>query len=362
MALQITITDAGRAEIVNAQNTGTGPVVISQVGVGTGQYAPSKTQTALQGEIKRIGTIGGQVVADDTIHVTVKDEGADAYDVGEFGLFSASGTLLAVYSQPAVSGWIIEKASASTLLLAVDIVLESLDADTLTFGDVVFINPPATTEVAGVVELATVAETLAGEDSSRAVHPEGLAAVIEALGLGTASTRDYSSTNVPGTVMYRDGNGNVAVAIIYGDLDGLAAAASKLETARTINGVPFDGTANIVIADGTKEPALGFTPVQQGGGAGMLSNKVMIGYDGNGNLIFQVDATAFGKLWSENNQLGLGTTAESARAALYLGDAATLNGTSLNTPEPLSCATAMAMLPCATWSASWSVWRRGRRS
>ncbi|NHN77691.1 hypothetical protein HA520_10410 [Azotobacter chroococcum] len=332
MALQITITDVGRAEIVNAQNTGTGPVVISQIGVGTGQYAPSKSQTALQGEIKRIGTIGGQVVADDTIHVTVKDEGGDAYDVGEFGLFSSSGTLVAVYSQPSASGWIIEKASVSTLLLAVDIVLESLDADTLTFGDVVFINPPATTEVAGVVELATVEETLDGEDSSRAVHPEGLAAVIEALGLGTASTRDYSSTNVPGTVMYRDGNGHVAVAIIYGDLEGLAAAASKLETARTINGVPFDGTENIVIADGTKEPALGFTPVQQGGGAGMLSNKVMIGYDGNGNLIFQVDATAFGRLWSENNQLALGTTPSSARAALQLGDAATLNGTSLNTP------------------------------
>jgi hypothetical protein len=77
-----------------------------------------------------------------------------------------------------------------------------------------------------------------------------------------------------------------------------------------------------------KENALGFTPVQQGGGVGMMGNKVLLGFDGNGNLIFQVDATAFGRLWSENNQLALGTTASSARAALQLGDAATLNGTS----------------------------------
>lgn len=37
---------------------------------------------------------------------------------------------------------------------------------------------------------------------------------------------------------------------------GTAAAATKLATARTINGVAFDGTANITVADGTKEPAI----------------------------------------------------------------------------------------------------------
>ena len=37
----------------------------------------------------------------------------------------------------------------------------------------------------------------------------------------------------------------------------LAASATKLETARTINGVPFNGTANITIADSTKAPLTG---------------------------------------------------------------------------------------------------------
>lgn len=39
------------------------------------------------------------------------------------------------------------------------------------------------------------------------------------------------------------------------DTTGNAATATKLQTARTINGVPFDGTSNITVADSTKEAA-----------------------------------------------------------------------------------------------------------
>jgi hypothetical protein len=41
---------------------------------------------------------------------------------------------------------------------------------------------------------------------------------------------------------------------------GNAATATRLQSARTINGVSFDGTANITVADSTKQPLLGFTP------------------------------------------------------------------------------------------------------
>lgn len=44
-----------------------------------------------------------------------------------------------------------------------------------------------------------------------------------------------------------------------GDLAGNAATATKLETARTINGVAFDGTKNITVADSTKLPLAGGT-------------------------------------------------------------------------------------------------------
>ncbi|PKF70879.1 hypothetical protein CW360_10155 [Pseudomonas fluvialis] len=153
MALLITITNAGRAEIINAQNTGTEKVTITAVALGTGQYTPSKTQTALQAEVKRVSSIGGQVVAADTIHVMAKDESSAAYNVGEFGLISDKGTLIAIYSQLPAAGWIIQKAAPSTLLLATDIILESLDTSVIEFGDITFTNPPATETTPGVTTL-----------------------------------------------------------------------------------------------------------------------------------------------------------------------------------------------------------------
>lgn len=178
MSIQIKITDAGRAEIINAEHNGTAPVTISQVGVGTGQYSPSASQTTLQAETKRLSTIAGQVVSNDTIHVTIKDESNDAYSVSEFGLYTASGTLFAVYSQ--TSGPFMQKAAQSSLLLSIDVILAALDAASLTFGDTSFSNPPASETVVGVVELATASETATGTDRTRAVHPAGLKPLLDA--------------------------------------------------------------------------------------------------------------------------------------------------------------------------------------
>ena len=42
--------------------------------------------------------------------------------------------------------------------------------------------------------------------------------------------------------------------------------------------------------------ALGYTPVQQGGGTGQLGNKIYIGWS-NSNLLLQIDATNFANTW-----------------------------------------------------------------
>ncbi|MCP2067952.1 UNVERIFIED_ORG: hypothetical protein J2Y84_003278 [Pseudomonas reinekei] len=50
------------------------------------------------------------------------------------------------------------------------------------------------------------------------------------------------------------------------------------------------------------QPALGFTPIQQGGGAGQESNKVYIGYrPASSDVGLQVDASDFGRIWTESN-------------------------------------------------------------
>jgi len=49
---------------------------------------------------------------------------------------------------------------------------------------------------------------------------------------------------------------NVTAPTFTGALIGNSDTATKLQTARTINGVAFDGTANITVADATKEPII----------------------------------------------------------------------------------------------------------
>lgn len=175
MPLNIIVTDAGRAAIVNAQNTGTAPVTISEVGFSAGPLVPTAASTALPGEIKRLSTLAGDVVANDTIHLSVTDASADVYVLRSFALYLADGTLFAIYGQ---TDPVLNKTAASVGLLAIDVIFADIAAAALTFGNTDFINPPATTERAGVVELATAAEAQAGIDALRALTPAGAKAAV----------------------------------------------------------------------------------------------------------------------------------------------------------------------------------------
>jgi len=69
---------------------------------------------------------------------------------------------------------------------------------------------------------------------------------------------DATTTNTASKIVVRDASGNFAAGTITanltGDVSGNASTATRLQTARTINGVSFDGTANITITatDATK--------------------------------------------------------------------------------------------------------------
>ncbi len=171
MASKIIITDAGRTELINAQQTGTNAVTLTEVALGTGQYTASATQTALQSEFKRLSGIAGGAIDNDLIHFTVLDDSTDAYSVFELGVITDKGTLFAVYSQTTP---ILQKAGPSQAMLAIDIKLEDLDVTNVTIGDTNFTVPPATQTRQGVVELATIDEAIEGADHVRAVTPSGL--------------------------------------------------------------------------------------------------------------------------------------------------------------------------------------------
>jgi hypothetical protein len=61
-------------------------------------------------------------------------------------------------------------------------------------------------------------------------------------------TSDATSANTVGTIVARDGSGNFSAGTITAALAGNATTATTLATARTINGVSFDGSANITIS------------------------------------------------------------------------------------------------------------------
>jgi hypothetical protein len=89
--------------------------------------------------------------------------------------------------------------------------------------------------------------------------------------IGTIDDADaeiYASQRTSANAVLRrakllDGSGNtsftgtVTAPTFSGALSGNAATATSLQTARTINGVSFDGTANITVADSTKLPLAG---------------------------------------------------------------------------------------------------------
>ncbi|WP_414605573.1 tail fiber protein [Stenotrophomonas pavanii] len=174
--MRLKITDAGFAKLVNTSNTGTNAVLVTQVGLTSTAFTPLPELTTLPGEIKRLATFGGQAVGDDTVHVTIRDDTVSAYSLRGFGLYLADGTLFATYGQ---ADPIMEKTSESMLLLATDTRFSEIDATQIQFGNAEFIYPPATTEVRGVVELATSSEAEEGADSERAITPRGLRAFID---------------------------------------------------------------------------------------------------------------------------------------------------------------------------------------
>ena len=171
MASKIIITDAGRMALINAQQTGTNAVTLTEVALGTGQYTASSSQTALQSEFKRLAGIAGGAIDNDLIHFTVLDDSTDTYSVFELGVMTDKGTLFAVYSQTTP---IVQKAGPSQAMLAIDIKLEDLDATNVVIGDTNFTMPPATETKQGVVELASIDESIDGVDNVRAVTPLGM--------------------------------------------------------------------------------------------------------------------------------------------------------------------------------------------
>lgn len=122
-------------------------------------------------------------------------------------------------------------------------------------------------------------------------------------GLEVLAAGRPTELNTASAIVMRDGSGNFAAGTITAALMGNASTATRLQTARNINGVAFDGTANITVADDTKLPLAGGTLT---GGLNVSSGNVGIGTSSptwkvdvsgpNGNGFRYVSASGIGTI------------------------------------------------------------------
>lgn len=228
------ITATGQAKIAAAIAAGTA-VSLTHMAVGDGNgnpITPAESMTALVREryraavtnLRQHETNSNWLVAELVIPATV-----GGWTVHEVGLFDTDGALIAIGSFPATYKPVL--AEGSTRELVARIILEVSDTAAITLivdptivmasrqwvadnfsvgkqlpggttgqflrkksdasGDVEWSNSfgQATTEAAGVVELATDAEAIAGTDTERAVTPAALAAALGSFAAPSALPR-----------------------------------------------------------------------------------------------------------------------------------------------------------------------------
>lgn len=171
-------TPQGRAALINPPNNGTTMREVVSIGI-TATAFDADLVTQLPDEIKRVTAISGTVVSDDTISVTMVDTTADTYIVRGLCLYLDTGEELAIVGDANASNSILQKAGAARTLLTINIKLVDVSTANITFGDVSFSNPPASSTVAGVVRFATSQQHIDGTAQDLAANPFGLRSLLD---------------------------------------------------------------------------------------------------------------------------------------------------------------------------------------
>lgn len=205
------LTNTGKAKLATAIATGV-PIDLTQIAVGNGladaAYTPTESQLTLKGEQYRAAMNAlltdpenpGYVIAELVIPASV-----GGWTIREAGVFDAAGDMIAVGKFPDTYKPVLESGSAkdiylkfvfevtnsAAVTLAVDpsLVLATHDYVAAEIADHLA-NDDATEAAEGHVRFATAAETLAGLLTSKAVHPAGVKAVVDALLDGTPGALD----------------------------------------------------------------------------------------------------------------------------------------------------------------------------
>ncbi|KAB0565774.1 hypothetical protein C9383_01680 [Pseudomonas palleroniana] len=125
----VRFTSKGLDEVLQAKNQGL-KGEITHIGAGTGRYNPDGSEVALRDERQRVAIVDYEDLGDRQLRMAALFDGEAEYEIGEFGFYLASGTLLAVYS---VAGKLLTyKAAAARVLQKFTLDISPLPADSVT--------------------------------------------------------------------------------------------------------------------------------------------------------------------------------------------------------------------------------------
>ena len=233
MTKKTAVTYLGIQEIINVAKNGTEKVKLTTIKVSPDSIDVTPSLTDIPNVIFTCEAVAGANVGDGLIHVSGVDGSQDTYTAHTIGLYTEKGTLFAVVSSDEA---LFQKVKLSGASIAIDIPITSVDPEYIDFGDACFINPPATTETAGVVKIATEKDILDGLDNSKAVSPYALKT---ALKKNSDLLHSEGNETIKGKKKFEeDINGNIL---------GNSATTTKLKTPAKINGTEFDGSKDIII-------------------------------------------------------------------------------------------------------------------
>lgn len=185
-----------------------------------------------------------------------------------------------VFRQAATQDGILLRGRAGgTTSLSVEIIPTTLTASrTLTAPDVS--GTIITTGDTGTVTSAMIADgaIVNADINASAAIADSKLATISTAGKVSNSATTATSANTASAIVARDGSGNFSAGTITAALSGNASTATTLQTARTIQGVSFNGSANItVVTAGTGISVSGTAVTNTGvtslnGSTGAISN------------------------------------------------------------------------------------------
>lgn len=210
----------------------TGPVIVTNYGeqqllagtfdvtkikLGSGIWSPTMASTALNTEeasIPASGAVEAEASGFRLRLAAVDDNDPNVYTLQEFALTDDTDVALAIYSQAAA---IATKTSGVDLLFSINWLIDNTAGPITVTGATTYTLPLASQSSAGLIEIATDAEAIAGTDTTRAITAS------QGFDIAAASSHSVTAmgrviTGVPGTRSVEYVEGGLGVSFLSTNL------------------------------------------------------------------------------------------------------------------------------------------------